>query len=181
MAKTIPQAWAPVKQTATTLAENFGKSFGSLGESLSGVVSGSSRIGRATVWTVSRPIVWLSHGVNIPLKIVNAAFSRAPVLAAGATVLGGGMLVGKIVRHHREASTQADLMNQMAYTQQLQAAAQRGGQISSDDPDLARMNSLMRDSSANPEQAASFAARVRPAAAPETSATPVDTTTVASL
>lgn len=122
---TINQNWSKVAKTAGTLGENVGKSFTALGNSLNGLASGTSTIGRATAWTVSRPVAWLAHGVNIPMKMLNFAFSKAPVLSAGATILGGGMLAGKLMHNRAEANTQQDLMMQAAGAQMELAAAQQ--------------------------------------------------------
>lgn len=124
---TIKQAWGKTGDHLGNLGNSIPNAFKSLGDSLSGLATGSSRIGRATSWAVSRPFVWLSHGVNVPVRMVNAAFTKAPVLSAGATVLGGAVLAGSWLRSRGERSTQEAVAEQieMANQQAAMMAAAR--------------------------------------------------------
>lgn len=90
----------PVARAASRLGSSLeatpgivGKSFTKLWDSL---VGGGSRAGGVFM----HPFAWAVEGVRIPVRMVNLAFRGAPRITAGATVLGGGVVVAGAIRNH---------------------------------------------------------------------------------
>jgi hypothetical protein len=113
---TVSAAWKKVVENLGKTGEQVAGAFEKFGtfftSSASSSGSGLKSFSTFFANVVKQPVKWLAYAANIPIKTVGFVYSRAPILSAGATILGGGLIVGKWLRNRAEHETQNDLMAQ---------------------------------------------------------------------
>ena len=109
----MANATSGVKNAATKLVGNVqdlgnsaANAFRTTGEALK---SGGGTSGRLLM----KPVEWTLNIVGWPIRMASGAYKAAPKTMAGATIVGGALLVRSFFRNRAEKRTQEDLQAQM--------------------------------------------------------------------